>query len=65
VIIYMDKGKLYMIYDTFSKCLLSIVEMDLFHSEEFDSIRFSRVGNLISQIEIKHKDGYTEIFRRR
>ena len=62
--VYKDNGKLYMIYDTFKKYLLSPVEMDFFLSEDFKFIRFVRNNNEVIEIQIKHQDEYLERFRK-
>lgn len=62
--IFKDNGRLYMIYDTFYKRLLSPIGKDLFLSDSFESIRFVRSINAVVSIEIKHQDGYTETFRK-
>ena len=62
--IYENNGKLYMIYDTFHRCLLLPVQKDLFVSNVFDSIQFIRDNNKVVEIAIKYKDGYIEKFRK-
>jgi hypothetical protein len=63
--VYTNNGCLYLLYDTFFKTLLMPVENDVFVSEEFESIRFLRdTDSKIIEVQLKHKDGYLEKFRR-
>lgn len=60
-------GNLYMLYDCFLNCLLRPAGEDLFDpDDEFDYIHFVRnIENQVIQIQIKHKDGYLEVFGKR
>lgn len=64
VIVNQDGGNLYMIYDTFKKCLLSQGKKDFFLSDVFESVQFVRNDKTVIGIAIKHNDGYTENFRK-
>jgi Peptidase family S41 len=63
--IYFYNGDIYMIYDTFIKDTLVSLAIDTFKSEEFDSIKFIRNNvNSVVEINITHKDGYIEKYRK-
>lgn len=52
-----------MIYDTFTRRVLLPISKDFFRAEDFEYIRFIRSqSNKVTQIEIKHIDGYLESY---
>ncbi|MBX3252655.1 MAG: hypothetical protein KF862_00835 [Chitinophagaceae bacterium] len=60
-----ENERLYMTYDLYSKQLLVPEANDFFVTNDFEFIRFTRsTENKIIGIQIKHKDGYLEKFRR-
>ncbi|MEO8403619.1 MAG: S41 family peptidase [Chitinophagaceae bacterium] len=64
--VYVNKGRLYMCYDRFKKCLLLPTDKDFFQADGFDLVQFKRDNgsNLVIAIVIKHTDGYLESFRK-
>jgi hypothetical protein len=65
IIITLENDKLYMTYDFYSKQHLIPDAIDFFLAEEFKFVRFVRnANNEVVEIQIKHKDGYLENFRR-
>jgi hypothetical protein len=65
IVITKENEKLYMTYDLYSKQILVPDANDFFITNDFEFIRFTRnKENNIIEIQIKHKDGYLEKFRR-
>jgi hypothetical protein len=65
ITIIKEGDKLFMIYGLFSKQLLIPDAIDFFLTHDFAFIRFERnAENKITGIQVKHKDGYLEKFRR-
>lgn len=60
-IVIVENGKLYLIYDTFSKQLLIQLDYVTFQTSEFPSINFTKnLDAHIVKINLTHKDGYVE-----
>ena len=54
-----------MTYDIYSKQILMPDASDFFVTDDFEFIRFTRnAENKIREIQVKHKDGYLEKFRK-
>ncbi len=65
IIIAQENEKLYMTYDIYSKQILVPDANDFFLTNDFEFIRFTRnTENKIIEIQVRHKDGYLEKFRR-
>lgn len=65
IVITKENEKLYMTYDLYSKQILVPEAVDFFLTKDFEFIRFTRnLENKIVEIQIRHKDGYLEKFRR-
>lgn len=65
IYVNMEKGKLFMTYDTFRKSILAMTAPDTFKTKDFDLIHFTRNSNgLVVLVELKHKDGYLEKFKK-
>lgn len=63
--VYINNGRLYMLYDTFKNCLLAPTVKDFFQTDGFEFVQFARnSNNYIVEILLKHKDGYLEKFRK-
>ena len=65
IVITKEDEKLYMTYDLYLKQILVPDANDFFLTNDFEFIRFKRnVENKIVEIQVRHKDGYLEKFRR-
>ena len=65
IVITKENEKLYMTYDLYSKQILVPDANDFFLTNDFQFIRFTRnTENKIVEIQVRHKDGYLEKFRR-
>lgn len=65
ITIYVNNGYLFMLYDTFAKCLLIPATQDLFETDDFEFIQFVRNSDgKVAEIHVKNKDGYIEKFRK-
>jgi len=65
IVITKENEKLYMTYDLYSKQILVPDANDFFLTNDFQFIRFTRnTENRIVEIQVRHKDGYLEKFRR-
>jgi hypothetical protein len=66
IVITKENEKLFMTYDLYSKQILVPYSNDFFITDDFEFIRFTRnTEDKVAEIQIKHKDGYLEKFRRR
>ncbi|GAB2667101.1 hypothetical protein GCM10027036_20850 [Flavihumibacter cheonanensis] len=65
VVITLENDKLFMTYDFYLRQLLIPDAIDFFLTERFKFVRFVRnTNNEVVEIQIKHKDGYLEKFRK-
>ena len=65
IVITKENEKLYITYDLYSKQILVPDANDFFLTNDFQFIHFTRnTENKIVEIQVKHKDGYLEKFRR-
>ena len=65
IVITKENEKLYMTYDLYSKQILVPDASDFFLTNDFQFIRFTRnTEDKIVEIQVRHKDGYLEKFRR-
>lgn len=60
-----ENERLYITYDQYTKVLLVGDAMDFFLAKGFEFVRFKRDSfNKVVEIQVKHKDGYLERFRK-
>lgn len=65
IVITKENEKLYMTYDLYSKQILVPDANDFFLTNDFQFIRFTRnTEDKVVEIQVRHKDGYLEKFRR-
>lgn len=65
IVVSLEMGKLYMIYDAHIRHLLVPDAPDFFLAEGMEFVRFRRNNdNIVTEIQVKYKDGYLERFRK-
>lgn len=65
IVITNENQKLFMTYDIYSKQILIPESINFYMTKDFEFVRFVRnAENKVIEIQIRHKDGYLEKFRK-